>query len=212
MISLKIHAKSVWCLLFITIGSFLILLFTQDRVYDISLAIFGSSSIALIISTVSYNCERKKVLENFYNTISKRISYYSSYLQSWSTEDKSRFYINHFLKDFPSIGNAYADIYFFWDFKKKKRNYIYNNIYSKCRDMANYIDSRYYNFATYINKTGEAKHAIENYIKDIETRLFKENGNKIESDFMNTIMNKLNGEYYKIMYGKEMDCDNSGNK
>ena len=73
--------------------------------------------------------------------------------------------------------------------------------------MANYIDSHYYNFATYINKTGEAKHAIDNYIKNIENKLFKQKGNTIESDFMDNIMNELNGKYFKIMYGKEMDCD-----
>ena len=200
----------MWCLLLITIISFIILLFTQNKIYDVSLAIFGSSLITLIISTVSYRCERKRVLEQFYNAICKRISFYSTYLQSWSTEDKCRFYINHFLKDFPSIGDAYANIYFFYDINKKKRKYIYNNIYSKCRDIANYIDEHYYNFATYINKTGESEHAIKKHIKDIENKLFKENENMIESNFMNSIMNELNGKYYKIMYGKEMDCDKNG--
>lgn len=57
---MKIQAKSVWCLLVVTIASFIILLFTRCKVYDISLAIFGSSLIALLISVVSYNCERKK--------------------------------------------------------------------------------------------------------------------------------------------------------
>ena len=209
MILLKIHARSVWCLLLITIVTLITLLLTQDKIYDISLAIFGSSLITLIISVVSYRCERKRTLEQFYNTICKRISYYSTYLQSWSIEDKCHFYVNHFLKDFPSIGDAYANIYFFWDIKKRKRKYIYDNIYSKCRDMGNYIDSYYYNFATYINKTGEADHAIDNYIKKIESELFNQKGNKIESDFMDNIMNELNGEYYKIMYGKEMDCDNN---
>lgn len=73
--------------------------------------------------------------------------------------------------------------------------------------MANYIDSHYYNFATYINKTGEAKHAIDNYIKNIENKLFKQKGNRIESDFIDNIMNELNGKYFKIMYAKEKDCD-----
>jgi hypothetical protein len=47
---------------------------------------------------------------------------------------------------------------------------------------------------------------VENKFK-IESKLFNQKGNKMESDFMDNIMNELNGEYYKIMYGKEMDCD-----
>lgn len=205
---MKIYAKSIWVLSFITIISFImVLLYEKCKIYDISLAIFGSALITLIISIIGYKNEKQKTLENFYNTICKRISYLSTYIHSWSTEDKCNFYINHFLKDFPSIGDAYANIYFFCDIKMKKRKYIYNRIYSKCRDMANYIDSYYYSFATYINKTGETKIAIEKHIKKLEDKLFEDNGNYIENDFCSNIMNELNGKYYKIIYGKEMSSD-----
>ncbi len=168
---MKIYAKSIWWLSLITLISFCVLVFSNETVYDISLAIFGSSLVTLIISIIGYRSERKKTLEHFYNVICKRISYLSTYLQSWSIEDICNFFINHFYRDFPSIGDAYADIYFLWDYKKKKLKYIYNNIYSKCRDMSYYIDNYYFDFATYINKTGKNSQIIKEYTKNLEKNI-----------------------------------------
>ena len=201
---MKIYAKSIWWLSSITLISFCVLIFSNKIIYDISLAIFGSSLVTLIISIIGYRSERKKTLEHFYNTICKRISYLSTYLHSCSIEDKCKFFINHFYRDFPSIGDAYADIYFLWDYKKKNLKYIYDNIYSKCRDMAYDIDNYYFDFATYINKTGKNSQIIKEYIQMLESKYLN---NKIENNFRVTIMNELNGEYYKILYGKEMESD-----
>lgn len=200
---MKIYAKSIWCLSIITTISLIILLYYFDckQVYDICLAIFGSSLVSLIISIIGYRCSKRKALEVFYLSIYKRIVYYNTYIQSWSIKDKCGYFINHYLKDFPSIGEAYAEIYFFFDFKNNNKKYIYNNIYCKCKEMMDTIDSYYLNFQLYINKTGENTKTIERYIELLENKLFLYDGINAKSNFSDEIMSELNGKFFKIVYG-----------
>ena len=202
---MKTYAKSIWWLLIITIVALILLISCNDFkiVYDISLAVFGSSLITLIISIIGYRTEKIKTMEAFYKAVYKRVVYYNTYLKSWTTEDKCNFFINHYLKDFPSIGDSYADIYFFFDFKKNNKKYIFNCIYRKCKEMIDSIDFYYFNFATYLNKTGENKKSIEQHIEELENKLFEVSGINVKSDFSDKIMNELNGKYYNLLYGHE---------
>ena len=200
---MKTYAISIRWLLIITIASLFLIIFCSSsfRIYDISLAIFGSSLVTLIISIIGYKTEKIKAMEAFYKAVYKRIVYYNTYLHSWSTENKCNFFMNHYLKDFPSIGDTYANIYFFLDFRKNNTKYIFNNIYSECKKMIDTIDLYYFNFATYLNKTGESKKTIEKYIKELENKLFVINGHSVNSDFSDKMMCELNGKYCKLLYG-----------
>lgn len=90
---MKIYAKSIWWTGSISLISLILLLNLPElkRLYDISLAIFGSSLISLIISIIGYRCERKKTLENFFNVVYKKMAYLSHYIEGWSMKKSVTF-------------------------------------------------------------------------------------------------------------------------
>lgn len=199
---MKTYAKSIWWTGSISILSFLSLLILSKctLLYDISLAIFGSSLVTLIVSIIGYRCERKKTLENFFSAVYKKMAFLSHYIEGWSIEKKCSFFIDFLLNDYQDIGDAYAQIYFFFDYKDESRKYIFNNIYDKCCNMTKFIYDYYISFSLYLYGQKKDSNSIQKDIKEIEKKLLN-----VEDDnnFCDIIINELHEKYYKILYNKK---------
>lgn len=199
---MKTYAKSIWWTGSISILSFILLIiFAKCKlVYDVSLAVFGSSLVTFIISIIGYHCERKKTLENLFIAVYKKMAYLSHYIEGWSFEKKCSFFINFLINDYQSVGDAYAQIFFFFDYKDKARKYIFNNLYDKYCNMVNFIYDYYISLSLYLDGRKSNNNEIKKDIKEIEDKLLNAEDGSI---FCDTMINELHGRYYKIMYNKE---------
>jgi len=159
---------------------------------NISLAIFGSALLSLIIALINYFILKRKVLEEFYKTIKDRIHFLTEYDNGTNLNEKCKFFIEYYNKDFSDYGLSYANIYFLFDFKGKNKKYIYDNIYCKTFNLSNTINNHYWNFRWYVDGTGKNDEAVKKMVKSIEKNM------KI---FMDKIPYEFENRYYKIMYG-----------
>lgn len=115
-------------------------------------------------------------------------------------EKKCNFFINFLIDDYQSLGDAYAEIYFFFDYKGKNRNYIYYDIYDKCRNMINFMYDYYIPLSICLDRQETAAAVIEKSIKEIEEKILDIDN---DNNFCDIIINELHGKYYKILYNKE---------
>ena len=63
---MKNNVLIIYWILPITIISCIVCFVSENIIYDLSLAIFGSSLLTLILAIIGYRVERKKALERFY--------------------------------------------------------------------------------------------------------------------------------------------------
>lgn len=171
----------------------LIIIFIMQGIYkDISLAIFGSSLLACFTALINYYVGKIKCLENFYTTISERIHYYTEYNTGDNLNEKCKYFIEYYNRDFSDYGLAYSNIYFLFDFKNKNKKYIFNNIYSKCYSLSNHIQEHYWHFRYYVDGSGKNDKVIGKFIEEVEKEM---------EDFLDEVPKEMENKYYKIMYG-----------
>ena len=183
----------------LTIVSFSLLFFLNNSAYDIFLAIFGSSFVSLIISFIGYFTSRKDTLEDFYESVSKRLHYWTLYDSGDSIDKKCEYFINYYIKDFSDIGRAYSKIFFLFDFKHRSRNRIYDKIYLPCMSLNNCIIDHYWNFKWHVDGTGRNENVMKKFISEIENIMIDK---KTGTDFIIQINEELNSFLIKIINAK----------
>ncbi len=190
------HVYSVIAFTVLTAISLMLLFFLKKTAYDIVLAIFGSSFVSLIISLIGYFTSRKDTLEDFYESVSKRLHYWTLYDPSDSIDKKCEFFINYYIKDFSDIGRAYSKIFFLFDFKHRSRNRIYDKIYQPCMNLNDSIVEHYWNFKWHIDGTGRNENVMNKYISEIENIMIDK---KTGTDFIIQINEELNTFLIKMI-------------
>ena len=196
---MKYYVYSIRILFVVSIVTFFVLFFTRDIIYDIVLAIFGSSFVSLIICFVGYYTIRIDTLEDFYNSINKRLFYWTLYDINDSVEKKCDYFMNYYIKDFDDIGKAYSKIYFLFDLNNKYKNRIYRKIYQPCLKFNEIIINHYWHFKWYVDGTGKNYRAIKEFISEIEKKMMNDDGSDIVSNIkaeMDIVFTKLlNNDY-----------------
>lgn len=190
----------------ITIISFIVSINSSGICYDIALAVFGSSLLTLILGIIGYNTERKRVLENFYLVVRKRIKFWDLYDRNEKIQSKCRYFIDYYLKDFEDLGTAYADIFFIFNRFSKKQKCIYEKIYNRCMKFSWLIEEHYWNFKWYIDGSGKNDQVIAEFINKIEDEMLNviksDSGEYSEPKITRELDEELSKNYYEIMYGK----------
>ncbi len=203
---MKNNVLIIYWILPITIISCILCFVAKDTIYDLALAIFGSSLLTMIVGIIGYRVERKKALEHFYLAVRKKVLYWSTYDQQDSIEKKCEYFTNYYLKDFEDLGTAYANIYFLFNQYSAKKKYITDEIFNKCLNFSRLIEEHYWHFKWYLDGTGKNKQVIQGFIDEIENEMLEVEhegiGKFIKPKITENLMNKLENQYYIIMYGK----------
>ncbi|HHX60328.1 MAG TPA: hypothetical protein GX707_06275 [Epulopiscium sp.] len=167
--------------------------------YDILIGIFGGAIVTLITSIVSYRIKRLEVLEEFYIHTKEYLREINKYYKSTPSEDKIDFFIRLYDKDLYSLGIAYRDIDFFYDFNKKNKLYVYNKIYFPILELEREIKAHYRNYIYHKDGSGRNLEVMEKYIDEFEQMIYMDNNYNV---FFKEITEELGNKYYILMYGK----------
>lgn len=125
------------CTSILTIISFILVirdLSGFSKIYDISLAIFGSALLTAISSLIGYFVERKRCLEEYYECLEKIVHKLNQYSECNEENIDSDIPYNNInmlksvlFDDFQELGNRYANISFLFDPRKRYRTFIYSS-------------------------------------------------------------------------------------
>ena len=193
---MKNYAYSIRVLFILTLVVFPLLFITTNSVYDILLAIFGSSFVSLLICIIGYNTSKIDTLEDFYDIVKKRVIYWSLYDIDDDLTKKCEYYVNYYTKGFPDVGRAYSKIYFLLDFKHTRRNGIYHDIYLPCLSFSGLVEKHYWHFKWYLDGTGKNYGMIKEFIAEIEDEMINK---KDGSDISGRIMEKLDNYVMELL-------------
>ena len=136
---------------------------------NICLAIFGSSLLALITSVVGYFSAKRKTLEEFLSSTKSLLKYINNYSINWDLNKKVEFFILYYKMDKSLWNQQYGDIKFMFDYRKSKRNFIYNKIYKPLLDFNQEVADNSFDFQEYNNAINKNDAVISKKIKDIES-------------------------------------------
>ena len=93
---MKNNVLIIYWLTPLTIVSFISSLCLNGIYYDLSLAVFGSSLLSLIIGIIGYRIERNRALERFCLNVKKRIRFWSVYDNNDNLEKKCKYFMDYY--------------------------------------------------------------------------------------------------------------------
>lgn len=175
------------------------------------LGLFGSGILTLITSIIGYCVERRRIFEGFSYATKTILKDINKYQMDWPLETKVDFFINYH-NDFGSEWDKYyGDFCFLFDWRGKKRKYIYDKIYSPIRNTTNIIGTHIWNFRWHNDGSGRNDAVISKMVKEVEDTFMLVTVEKpdSESDFtmtgvrnklVNDVLSELNSRYYNLMY------------
>lgn len=216
---MRVHKRTINWMTRVCIISFLISLILYHSVQNeywsnIFIGIFSSGILTLLISTISYNIERQKVLEEFYIQAIKVLGIINMYDNNGDIEKSIESVIEMANYDYVLLDNAYGNIDFIFS-NRKLRKYIYDDIYKPITDMKNLIIDKTFHFKEYKKAANGNLNVMKIFIEEInQVLMFKEYKEVQSSDgtickieysynkFVRNIKKELNTKYYRIMYGK----------
>ncbi|MBB6731401.1 hypothetical protein [Cohnella zeiphila] len=188
---------------------------SQDFWSNIAIGILSSGILAIVISIVGYNVERRRILEEFYLLACKAVRNIISYERNGNAEKTMRSVVQMASYDYSALDNAFANIDFFWN-GKKHRARIYNNIYSRIVMMRKAISQKSFHFSLYLSGKTTNINVMNHFIEELDKELITFRVSEIEDQEGNkTIMKyayknakdilekELNTWYFKLMYGKK---------
>lgn len=182
------------------------------------LGVFGSSLLTLLTSIIGYKVERRQTFEGFYCTTTEILHILNKYQVSWGLDKKVDFLLYYHDISKAEWSRYYGGFSFIADFHEKNRYYIYEKICTPILSLNKSIDYYSFNFRDYKDSSYKNKDAIGAIVKEveslfIETAFSEINDNRVtqpiavsvtRNKIVHTIKKELNGEYYKLMYGKRV--------
>ena len=181
---------------------------------NICLGIFGSGLLTVLVSCVGYASEKKKTMEGFYFGTNEILRRFGRYGLNWERGHKIDFLVDCSETDRFSWDAYYGDMYFLFDFSRKRINYVFETIYSPIIRFYDEVESKVFHLKLY--RDGESNNGlvIDKMIAEIESMLISETKHVIERNgetftvtsekaiLTEPIYKELDGKYYDLMYGK----------
>ena len=188
---------------------------------NVFVSVFGGALLTLFTSIIGYLEERRKVLERFYVDTNRIIGEIIKYNRALDLDKKVDFWLTLAYLDKTYWHNGFGDISFFLDDLKITHNraYIFSEIYKPMCDFLKLVSEHEYHFKYHVENSYFSKVSIEEFVKEIENRLYYENRSEYPVDqsdngktvvvktsynkFIRDITEELNGRYYDIMYRRK---------
>ena len=182
------------------------------------LGVFGSSLLTLLTSIIGYKVERRQSFEGFYRTTTEILHVLNKYQVPWDLDKKVDFLLYYHDISKAEWSRYYGGFSFIADFHGKNRCYIYEKICAPILSLNKSIDYYSINLRDYIDSSYKNKDAIGTIVKEIESLFIETTFSEINDNCVtkpiaipftrnktvHTIKKELNGEYYKLMYGKRV--------
>ena len=92
---------------------------------NVCLGVFGSATLTILTSVVSYFHEKRQTLENFVYHTRQILSYLNKYQESMSLEQKLKFYLDYHDLDKSAWDMDIGNMDFFFENKTHDFQYIY---------------------------------------------------------------------------------------
>lgn len=190
---------------------------------NVCLGLFGSATLTILTSIVSYFHEKRQTLENFVYHTRQILSYLNKYQESMSLEQKLKFYLDYHDLDKSAWDMDIGNMDFFFENKTHDFQYIYTAIYKPILDFNRAVENHVWHFRWYLDGTGKNDTVMEKFLLELQEYLlekneqdipteYDENGNivstchhsMVKPKLVLNIRKELNGRYYEIMYGKKI--------
>lgn len=189
---------------------------------NLLLGIFGSGLVTFITSVIGYRVERRKTFEGFsYSTkqILKRLNKYQS---TWPLEQKFNFFLDFHDIDMGEWDQYYGDFCLMFDFIFKNQTYIFKKIYHPIQEIDQKINYHIGHFRWHKDGSGRNDRVMEKFVQEIENLIIKTTSTQFDgfggfpnsaesfpitqthNKIVENVIQELNGEYYRLMYGKRM--------
>ncbi|RAV19470.1 hypothetical protein [Paenibacillus contaminans] len=216
---MKIHKLTIIYMMIVCAAALSLALFLDYKGVNfwsnIAVGILSSGVLALIISVVGYNIERRRTLEEFYTQACKAVRNLGLYEHDENEEQIMRTIIKMADYDYSALNTSYANIDFIWN-SKKLRNRIYNNVYLEIVTIKNEIADKVVHFQWYLTGKTTNLPVMQYYIKELDKILVMRNDSEFHnqdgsvtkmsyvcSSTSRIIEEELNTWYFQLMYGKK---------
>lgn len=228
---MRIYRNATIITALLTVVSFIIAAFlnfgtTIDPFWcNLLLGIFGSSLLTLITSIIGYQVERRKTFEGFSYCTKEILRNLNKYQVSWTLEEKINFFLAYHDISCSEWDRYFGEFCFLFDFKKRKRKYIYEKIYQPLLTTNQKIGYHIWHFRWHKDGSGRNEQVMKKFVKEVEDLIIETTAEEfprledlpedmrdgIEVNYISTTRNRivedvqreLNGEYYRFMYGNK---------
>lgn len=215
---MKIHKYNIIIILLICILS-IIIAFSLNK-YNVEfwanvfIGISSSGVLALFLSIIGYQIERKKALEEFYTCAIKTIANINKFEKNNDLQYTMDLVLKMNNFDYTDLDMSYGNIDFIFA-NNTHRKYIYEKIYKRIVDLKNIIAEKSFHFREYKKANNGNLEVVEYFINEIDKQIMERqeehvglNGSVCEvkyyfNKFAKEIESELNEKYYKIMYGRK---------
>lgn len=189
---------------------------------NLLLGIFGSGLVTFLTSVIGYRVERRKTFEGFSYATKQILKRLNKYQVSWSMEQKINFFLDFHDADMNEWDQYYGDFCLMFDFIFENRTYIFNKIYCPIQEIDQKINYHVWHFRWHIDGSGRNEKVVEKFVQEIENLIIEVTSTQFDGfeghcndtgDFPITqthnkvvedILQELNGEYYRLMYGNRI--------
>lgn len=215
----------------LTIGSFLVAAYLNfwtgvDPFWcNLLLGIFGSSFLTFITSVVGYRVERRKTFEGFSYFSKEILRNLNKYQTSWTLDEKIDFFLAYHDISCAEWDRYFGEFCFLFDFRKKKRQYIYENIYQPLLMVNQKIGHHIWHFRWHKDGSGRNEQVMKRFLQEIEDLIIEttveeypnledfpeDMRDSIEVNTISTTRNKIVEDVQKELIGKYY-CYMCGNK
>ena len=189
------------------------------------LGVFGSSGLTLLTSIIGYRVERRKTFEGFSYMTKAILHDLNKYQTSWDLSKKINYFLNYHDISKIECDRYYGEFSFLFDFRQKNRKYIYQKIYLPIHQVNQLINKHAWHFRFYEDGSGRNDRAVSKFVEEIEALImetvkaeYAASGSDPEQKTVMTstknklvfdVLNELNGEYYRLMYGNKVYRESS---
>jgi hypothetical protein len=191
---------------------------------NVCLAVFGSALLSALTSLITYFHEKRSTLESFMYQCKNLLHALNKYQDSMSLEEKMKFYLDYYDIDKSAWDANYGNMDFFTEKITGNRKYIYEKIYLPILRFNQAVNNHVWHFRWYFDGSGKNTPVMEMFVEQLEQHLlyrdeksiptnYDKTGKPIafcevtnlESKLVREISQELDGEYYRIMYGKRFE-------
>lgn len=166
---------------------------------NVCLGLFGSATLTILTSVVSYFHEKRQTLENFVYHTRQILSYLNKYQESMSLEQKLKFYLDYHDLDKSAWDMDIGNMDFFSENKTHDFQYIYTAIYKPILDFNRAVENHVWHFRWYLDGTGKNDTVMEKFLLELQEYLLEKNEQDMFTDGHETKVkdNPLNDNFAK---------------
>lgn len=188
---------------------------------NVNLALFGSATLTLLTSLLTFFHERQKTLENFLYHTDQILSWINRYQEQMTLEEKLKFFLTYHDMDKTMWDSDFGNIDFFFERVTHDKAYIYQKIYKPILEFGSAVDKHVWHFRWHLDGSGINERVMQRFAAELEKFLIEktehdmptawdENGlptafckcTDVEPKLVLNVKTHLTGRYYEIMYGK----------